>query len=388
MKKSVKSAALLCGLGLITACAPKNGQKAEPVLKQADFQTEFTGKKTDLWKLSNENGMEVYVTNFGARIVAIMVPDKDGKMQDAVIGFSNIQDYTTQASDFGSSVGRYANRINQGQIQIDDVVYQLPQNNFGHCLHGGCTLEPEPMGWQNLVYDVESATENSIVLVMNSADGEAGFPGNVIAKTTYTLTADNTIDIKWTATTDKKTVINQTNHSYFNLNGDHSLPITNHILTLNADNFTPCDSTYMTTGEILPVAGTPMDFTSPKEIGKEITNFDYEQLKNGNGYDHNWVLNTKCDDTKCAAKLYSPITGIFVEVYTNEPGIQFYSGNFLDGTGTDKQGNKMEQRTGCCLETQKFPDSPNKADLPGWYSAVLEPGQEYYSHCIYKFGVE
>ena len=388
MKKSVKSAALLCGLGLITACAPKSEQVAEPVLKQADFQTEFTGKKTDLWKLSNENGMEVYVTNFGARIVAIMVPDKDGKMQDAVIGFSNIKDYTTQASDFGSSVGRYANRINQGKITLDGIEYQLPQNNFGHCLHGGCTLEPVPMGWQNLVYDVESATENSIVLVMNSADGEAGFPGNVIAKTTYTLTADNTIDIKWTATTDKKTVINQTNHSYFNLNGDHSLPITNHILTLNADNFTPCDSTYMTTGEILPVAGTPMDFTSPKEIGKEITNFDYEQLKNGNGYDHNWVLNTKCDDTKCAAKLYSPITGIFVEVYTNEPGIQFYSGNFLDGTGTDKQGNKMEQRTGCCLETQKFPDSPNKADLPGWYSAVLESGQEYYSHCIYKFGVE
>jgi aldose 1-epimerase len=202
------------------------------------------------------------------------------------------------------------------------------------------------------------------------------------------LTDDNAIDIVWKATTDKKTVINMTNHSYFNLNGDHSIPITNHILTLNADAFTPCDSTYMTTGEILPVKGTPMDFTSPKAIGQEINNYDYDQLKNGNGYDHNWVLNTKGDDTKCAAKLYSPVTGIYVEVYTNEPGIQFYSGNFLDGTGTGKQGQKMEQRTGCCLETQKYPDTPNKSHLPGWPNATLEPGQEYYSHCIYKFGVE
>lgn len=386
MGKTIRIAGFLCGMGLLVACT---GQKtAAPVLNKADFQTEFAGKKTDLYVLKNAKGMEVYVTNFGARIVAVMVPDRNGKMQDAVIGFSNIKDYTTQASDFGSSVGRYANRIDQGRITLDGVTYQLPQNNFGHCLHGGCTLEPEPMGWQNLVYDVEKVTENSITLVMNSPDGEAGFPGKVVAKTTYTIKDDNSIDIVWKATTDKKTVINQTNHSYFNLNGDHSLPITNHILTLNADCFTPCDSTYMTTGEILPVAGTPMDFTDGKEIGKEINNYAYEQLKNGNGYDHNWVLNTKCDDTKCAARLYSPVTGIYVEVYTNEPGIQFYSGNFLDGTGIDKQGNKMEQRTGCCLETQKFPDSPNKADLPGWYSAVLEPGQEYYSHCLYKFGVE
>lgn len=385
-RKFLMGAAVVCGAVMMASCSEK--EEALPLLKQADFQTEFCGKQIDLYTIANKNGMTIQVTNFGARIVSIFVADRNGKMQDAVIGFSNIKDYTTQASDFGSSVGRYANRINQGQIQIDDVVYQLPQNNFGHCLHGGCTLEPEPLGWQNLPYDVESVSDNSITLVMNSADGEAGFPGNVVAKVTYTVTEDNSIDIVWKATTDKKTVINMTNHSYFNLNGDHSLPITNHILTLNADNFTPCDSTYMTTGEIAPVAGTPMDFTKAKEIGKEITNFNYEQLKNGNGYDHNWVLNTACNDTKCAAKLYSPVTGIYVEVYTNEPGIQFYSGNFLDGTGIDKQGNKMEQRTGCCLETQKFPDSPNKSDLPGWYSAILEPGQEYYSHCIYKFGAE
>jgi aldose 1-epimerase len=382
--KSIKSCLFVAGLFLLTACA----EKAKPVLNKTDFQSEFTGKKTDLYMLKNKNGVEVWVTNFGARIVAVMVPDRDGKMQDAVIGFSNIKDYTTLASDFGSSVGRYANRINQGRITIDSVTYQLPQNNFGHCLHGGCTLTPEPMGWQNLVYDAQQLSDTSIRLTMDSPDGEAGFPGHVIATATYTLTDDNSIDIVWEATTDKKTVINMTNHSYFNLNGDHSIPITNHLLTINADNFTPCDSTYMTTGEILPVAGTPMDFTAPKAIGQDIDNFDYVQLKNGNGYDHNWVLNTAGDDTKCAAKLYSPITGIFVEVYTNEPGIQFYSGNFLDGTGIDKQGNKMEQRTGCCLETQKFPDTPNKSNLPGWPNATLEPGQKYYSHCIYKFGVE
>ncbi len=395
MKSSIYliGAAAICGALVLGSCKGngKNQKQAEEpafeALCPSDFQTEFCGKQIDLWTLKNANGMTVQVTNFGARIVSIFVQDKDGKYQDAVIGFSNIKDYTTQSSDFGASVGRYANRINQGRITVDGVEYQLPQNNFGHCLHGGTDITI-PLGWQNLPYDLETVSENSITLVMNSADGEAGFPGNVVAKVTYTLTEDNSIDIVWTATTDKKTVINMTNHAYFNLNGDHSLPITNHVLTLNADNFTPCDSTYMTTGEILPVAGTPMDFTSAKEIGAEITNFDYEQLKNGNGYDHNWVLNTKCDDTKCAAKLYSPITGIFVEVYTNEPGIQFYSGNFLDGTGIDKQGNKMEQRTGCCLETQKFPDSPNKANLEGWYSAELAPGETYYSHCVYKFGVE
>ena len=388
-------AVAICGAFAMFSCKGKSAQEVKPelpLLSQADFQTEFCGKQIDLWTLTNGKGMTVQITNFGARIVSIFVPDKDGNMQDAVIGFSNIKDYTTLASDFGASVGRYANRINQGKITVDGIEYQLPQNNFGHCLHGGTDITI-PLGWQNLPYELESVNENSITLVMNSADGEAGFPGNVVAKVTYTLTEDNSIDIVWKATTDKKTVINMTNHAYFNLNGDHSLPITNHVLVLNADNFTPCDSTYMTTGEIRPVAGTPMDFTQGRRIGEAIEGlegsaFEDEQLRNGNGYDHNWVLNTKCDDTQCAAKLMSPITGISVEVYTNEPGIQFYSGNFLDGTGIDKQGNNMVIRTGCCLETQKFPDSPNKSDLEGWYSAELNPGEEYYSHCIYKFGIE
>ena len=297
--------ALMAGMLTLTACS----QKEAPVLNKADFQMEFTGKKTDLYTLTNKNGCEVWVTNFGARIVAIMVPDKNGTMQDAVIGFGNIKDYTTLSSDFGSTVGRYANRINQGQITLDGVTYQLPQNNFGHCLHGGCDITI-PLGWQNLVWDVKEVSKNSITLVMNSADGEAGFPGNVVATATYTLNDKNAIDIVWKATTDKKTVVNMTNHSYFNLNGDHSIPITNHILTLNADYFTPCDDTYMTTGEILPVAGTPMDFTKGKAIGKEINNYEYEQLKNGNGYDHNWVwlITRQAPSTKlnrCSIKQHS-----------------------------------------------------------------------------------
>ncbi|MCQ2058862.1 MAG: galactose mutarotase [Bacteroidaceae bacterium] len=379
--KGLLFAAIAVAFG--SCCGSNDGS-----LKQEDFQTTFLGQETNLFTLTNKYGMEVKVTNFGARIVAILVPDKNGNMVDCVIGFKNIKDYTTQPSDFGSSVGRYANRINQGKITIDGTEYQLPQNNFGHCLHGGCQLEPFPQGWQNLVYTVKEMTENSITMELNSPDGEAGFPGNVVATVKYTLYNNDALDIRWTATTDKKTFVNMTNHSYFNLNPDHSMPITNHILTLNASNFTPCDDTYMTTGEILPVAGTPMDFTKPKAIGQDIEKREYAQLEYGNGYDHNWVLDTKGDDTECAAKLYSPVSGIYVEVYTNEPGIQFYSGNFLDGSGRGKQGQKMKQRTGCCLETQKFPDTPNKSDLPGWPSALLSPGEVYYSHCIYQFGVE
>ena len=218
-----------------------------------------------------------------------------------------------------------------------------------------------------------------------SPDGDENFPGNVTAKVIYKLTEDNAIDIKYRATTDKKTVINMTNHSYFNLSGDPSKAATDHILYINADTYTPVDSTFMTTGEILPVKDTPMDFTVPKVIGKDISNYDFVQLKNGNGYDHNWVLNTKGDLTQIAARLVSPETGITLEVYTNEPGIQVYTGNFLDGTVKGKKGITYNQRASVCLETQHYPDSPNK---PEWPSVVLEPGQTYNSECIFKFGVE
>ncbi|MDE6523642.1 MAG: galactose mutarotase [Muribaculaceae bacterium] len=347
-------------------------------LDPQNFVGEYEGKATALYTLKNANGMEVCVTNFGGRIVSIMVPDRNGDFKDVVLGFDSVQAYFPEnnLSDFGASIGRYANRINQGKIVIDGDTIQLPKNNFGHCLHGG------PTGWQYKVYEANQLNDSTLVLTMDSPDGDNNFPGNVKATVTYTLLSDNAIDIDYKATTDKPTVINMTNHSYFNLNGDPNEPITNNILTVNAARYTPVDSTYMTTGEILEVKDTPMDFTTAKVVGEDIEKFDFVQLKNGNGYDHNWVLDAAGDDSQVAATLVSPTTGIQLDVYTNEPGIQVYSGNFLDGTQTGKHGIVYKQRTGICLETQKYPDTPNK---PEWPSAWLNPGETYNSHCVFKF---
>lgn len=235
-----------------------------------------------------------------------------------------------------------------------------------------------------MVYAAQQIDGQTLELIMDSPDGDENFPGNVTAKVVYTLTDDNAIQIAYTATTDATTIINMTNHSYFNLSGDANTTVLDNILYINADNFTPVDSTFMTTGEILPVAGTPMDFTTPKAIGAEIANYDFEQLKNGNGYDHNWVLTTSGDLTQVAARLYSPASGIVLEVYTDEPGIQVYTGNFLDGIITGKNGIVYQQRAAVCLETQHYPDSPNK---PDWPTVVLEPSQTYHSNCIFKFSL-
>jgi len=299
-------------------------------------------------------------------------------MKDVVLGFDNIDDYIQVPSDFGATIGRYANRIGQGKITIDGKEIQLPQNNYGHCLHGG------PTGWQYKVFKVTPINEQSLKLTVESPDGDNNFPGNVVASVTYTLTEDNAIDIKYDATTDQKTIINMTNHSYFNLNGDPSASSMNHVLYLASDSITPVDSTFMTNGEMMAVAGTPFDFNTPKAISQDVTNFDNEQIKFGKGFDHNWVLNTKGDIQQVAAKLTSPITGITLEVYTDEPGIQLYTGNFLDGTVKGKKGITYPQRASVCLETQHYPDSPNKAH---WPSVILEPGKTYTSHCIFKFGV-
>ena len=381
MKKSILGASVI--MALLSSCAPKQSTETLTLsgLNPAKFETMVDGvKPVKLYTLKNAAGMEVCITNFGGRIVSIMVPDKNGEMQDVVLGFDNINDYQTVPSDFGASIGRYANRINQGKINVDGVEIQLPQNNFGHCLHGG------PQGWQYQIYEANQIDDTKIALTMKSPDGDSNFPGNVTAVVTYTLTEDNAIDINYEATTDKTTVINMTNHSYFNLSGDPTKPVTDHILYVNADNFTPVDETYMTTGEIIPVKDTPLDFTTPKVLGQDIDKFEFEQMKFGNGYDHNWVLNSKGDVNVLAAKLLSPTTGIFVEVYTNEPGIQVYSGNFLDGTAKGKKGITYAQRTGFCLETQKYPDSPNKQWAES--NAYLAPGETYKSFCKYKFGVE
>jgi aldose 1-epimerase len=379
MKKTL--GAIGMSLAILTACAPQQKENLTlSGLNPAKFETLVDGNKAvKLYTLKNAAGMEVCITNFGGRLVSIMVPDKDGKMTDVLLGFDNVSDYQNISNDFGASIGRYANRINQGKITIDGVEYQLPQNNYGHCLHGG------PDGWQYKVYEAKQLNDNQLELVLNSPDGDSNFPGNVVAKVVYTLTEDNAIDIAYEATTDKKTVINMTNHAYFNLNGDPSVNSMNQILYIASDSITPVDSTFMTTGEMMSVAGTPFDFNTPKAIEQDVTNFDNEQVKFGKGFDHNWVLNTKGDINKLAAKLTSPITGITLEVYTNEPGVQVYTGNFLDGTVTGKKGIVYPQRASVCLETQHYPDTPNKAH---WPSAVLEPGQTYKSQCIYKFGVE
>lgn len=373
---------ILAGIATLMLASCTQKSQTELTLSGLDptkFQTVVNNAQTNLYTLKNKAGMEVCITNFGGRIVSVMVPDKNGEMQDVVLGFDSIADYINVPSDFGASIGRYANRINRGKIVLDRDTIQLPQNNFGHCLHGG------PKGWQYQVYETNPIDETTLELTRFSPDGDNNFPGNVTAKVLFKLTEDNAIDIKYSATTDKKTVINMTNHSYFNLSGNPSKAATDHILYVNADNYTPVDSTFMTTGEIVTVKDTPMDFTTPKAVGQDIADFDFVQLKNGNGYDHNWVLNTGGDIKQLAAKLTSPESGISVEVYTDEPGIQVYSGNFLDGSVKGKKGIVYNQRASVCLETQHYPDSPNK---PQWPSVILEPGQTYNSECIFKFSVE
>ena len=355
---------------VLAGCAT---QEKEPVLtlsglNPANFETTVDGtKQTKLYTLKNHKGMEVCITNFGGRIVSLMVPDKNGTMTDVVLGFDSVADYQNIPSDFGASIGRYANRINQGKMKIEGTSYQLPVNNFGHCLHGG-----GPTGWQYQVYEANQTNDSTLVLTMNSADGDNNFPGNVTAHVTYSLTANNAIDIKYDATTDKTTVINMTNHSYFNLNGDPSKPGTDQILYVAADSITPVDSTYMTNGKMMAVKGTPFDFNTPKPIAPSVTEFDNEQVKFGNGFDHNWVLKTKGDISQIAAKLVSPTSGITLTVYTNEPGIQVYTGNFLDGTVKGKKGIAYPQRASVCLETQHYPDSPNN---PQWYFGYIETGR-------------
>ena len=369
---------VLCSLSAVLAACSTQPDKTLSGLDPQDFETTIDDRPVRLYTLTNEAGMEVCITNFGGRIVSLLVPDRAGNSRDVVLGFDRIADYQHIPSDFGAAIGRYANRINRGRIVLAGDTIQLPQNNFGHCLHGG------PQGWQYKVYAAKQPDGQTLELVMDSPDGDEQFPGHVTAKVVYTLTEDNALQIAYTATTDATTVINMTNHSYFNLSGDAETTILDHILYVNADNYTPVDSTFMTTGEIAPVAGTPMDFTTPKAIGAEIDNYDFVQLQNGNGYDHNWVLNTAGDVTQVAARLYSPASGIVLEVFTDEPGIQVYTGNFLDGTVAGKQGIIYRQRAAVCLETQHYPDSPNH---PEWPTVVLEPGQTYYSNCVFKFSV-
>ena len=350
-------------------------------LTVANFSKQIDGKETMLCILTNNKGAELTITNYGAKIVSLMVPDRSGKLTDVVTGHNSIDEYlVSEEPYFGAICGRYGNRIAGGKFTLDGIVYdKLAINNGPNSLHGGLK------GFNSVVWDLNKIDGQTVELKYTSADGEEGFPGKLDTTVTYHLSDDNEVIITYHAVTNKPTVLNLTNHSYFNLSGNPSKAATDHILYVNADNYTPVDRTYMTTGEIVPVKDTPMDFITPKAIGQDITKYDFVQLKNGNGYDHNWVLNTNGDVKQLSAKLTSPESGISLEVYTDEPGIQVYTGNFLDGTVKGKKGIVYNQRASVCLETQHYPDSPNK---PQWPSVILEPGQTYNSECIFKFSVE
>ena len=373
---------------MLTSCA--GGQQAPQLtvsgLDPAKFDTIIQEKPVQLYTLKNVLGMEVCITNYGGRVVSLVVPDKDGKPTDVVLGFDNIAQYAdtiNTPTDYGSSVGRYANRIKGGKFTLDGTEYQLKLNDNGNCLHGGGNT-----GWMHRVYDAEQIGDSILKLTIEAADGENGFPGNVKAVTTYKLTADNVLDITWEAETDKPTIINQTNHNYYNLSGDFTQPAYDMVLYVNADAFTPSDKLYIPTGEIKSVEGTPMDFRTPHALGDSI-NSTFDQIQNATGYDHNFCLNTNGDDTQVCASLYSPKTGIYMEMFTNEPGVQVYSGNF-QGVGPDakiarKGGITYPKHVSVCLESQKYPDSPNQAD---WAQPTLLPGEKYYSHAAYKFSTK
>lgn len=365
---------------LLAACAPKSGSEGltKSGLDPSKFETTVDGKAVKLYVLKNKAGMEVCATNYGGRIVSVMVPDRNNQWRDVVLGHDSIADYIHIDGNFGALIGRYGNRINQGRFTLDGVEYQLPQNNYGHCLHGG------PKGFHHSVWNATQPNDTTLELTLHSPDGEAGFPGNLDVKVVYTLTSDNALCLQYTGTTDKPTVVNLTNHSYFNLSGNAANDVLNDTVQFDADAFTPIDSTFMTWGEIRPVEGTPFDFRAGKTVGQDIE-ADDEQLKNGLGYDHNMVLNTGGDLSKVACRISDPTNGIVLRVYTTEPGIQFYTGNFLDGKVKGKGGIAYPRRGAICVETQHYPDSPNQPNYP---SVVLRPGETYSSTCIYKFSVE
>lgn len=373
------------GIGLVVAvmamwaCTAQQGNmKTASGLVQRKFQTEIDGKLTDLFRLTNASGMEVCVTNYGGRIVSILVPDRKGVMRDVVLGFDNIAAYQKHSSNYGATIGRYANRIAKGRFVLDGDTIQLDLNDkLGNNMHGG-----KP-GWAYRVFDAVQKDSATLVLTYVSPDGESHFPGTVQVEVAYHLTDDNALDIAYTAVTDRPTVINMTNHSFFNLSGKPSTAITDHIMWMAADSVMTIDSTVVPTGNFMAVQGTPFDFTEAKPIGQAIDSVENDQIRYGLGYNHNWVLRSG-DRDKPVASLYSPVSGILLEILTDEPCMQIYTGNYQDGTHIGKKRVAYPYRGAICLEPQHAPDSPNH---PTWPSVRLDPGQLYTSHSQYRFSV-
>ena len=344
--KNLSALSILLCLALISCeNTPKTALSG---LESEDFCAEVNGKQVSFHILTNSRGMEVCVTDYGARVLSIMVPDRDGKMNNVVVGHENIDAYLKKPNSYGAVIGRYANRISGASFTLDGATYILDKNSGENCIHGGAG------GWRSQVYDVKRCDKSSLVLTMDSPDGEMGFPGNVHAEVTYRVTEDNALDISYTATTDKPTVLNLTNHTFFNLSGSKDGEVGGHVLYVDADSCTPVRPDGVPTGEIVPVASEGVDFRTPRAVAGE--------------FDLNMVLNKPGDTDRVATSLYAPENGIRMEVRTDQPGLQLYS-----------------KKTTVCLETQLFPDSPNN---PAWPSSVLRPGETYRHRCIYTFSID
>ncbi|GAA4303655.1 aldose epimerase family protein [Compostibacter hankyongensis] len=383
--------AFFAGILLLASCQPgapsgeaQGGDSAAAgsalIPDAAGFRDTINGKATNLYVLKNHSGMQAAVTNYGGRLVSLVVPDKNGTPTDVVAGFDNVEGYVKSTEPyFGATIGRYGNRIAKGKFSLDGKSYTLFINNPPNALHGG-----KP-GFQEVVWDASQLNDSTLELRYLAKDMEAGFPGNLQVKVTYALTADNALKLDYEAVTDKKTVVNLTNHAFFNLNGWGSGTILNHLLWVNADRYTPIDSTFIPAGKLASVEGTPFDFRKATAIGARIGE-DNEQLKNGRGYDHNFVLNEdKGSGLNHAATVTGDQSGIVMDVYTREPGLQFYSGNFMESKNAMSGGHKDDPRTAFAMETQHFPDSPNRPDFP---STVLKPGDTYRTESLYKFSVK
>jgi aldose 1-epimerase len=385
MAAGKRARTLLCALifvGELSLAGSLSSQGMRGTIRKQSFGKTANGEPIDLYFLTNQKGMEVSITNYGAAVVTMRVPDRAAKLADVVLGYDTVQGYENGKAYFGATVGRYANRIAGGKFSIDGKTYTLPKNDGPNTLHGGI------VGFNKKVWkarEISSTDSAAVEFTYLSADGEEGFPGNLSVKVVFTLPADrNELKIDYTATTDKDTVLNLTNHSYFNLAGEGSGDILNHVLTLHAKQFTPVDKTLIPIGELRDVKGTPLDFTAPTAIGKRI-NENYEQLVVAKGYDHNWVLASGDGKTlRVAAEAYEPKSGRTLEVLTTEPGVQFYSGNFLDGSSG--KGNKpYPRRSAFCLETQHFPDSPNHPNFP---TTLLKLGSIFQSQTVFRFSAK
>ncbi|UDQ96885.1 aldose epimerase family protein [Lentisphaerota bacterium WC36G] len=358
---------------------------AESSINIASFGKTNSGKQTQLFSLKNDKGMTVDITNYGGIVVRIFTPDRYGKYADISLGYDNVQEYIKGSPYFGAIVGRYGNRIANGKFSLDGVNYKLPTNNDPAGIP--CSLHGGNKGFDKVIWDAKAFLKDNqpcLELDYLSKDGEQGYPGNLKLKVLYTLTNDNALRIDYHGTTDKATIVNVTNHTYFNLKGEGNGDILGHFMQLNAKKYTPVNAGLIPTGEFEIVANTPFDFTTPHTIGERI-NFKNIQLKYGNGYDHNWVLDNQTGDLAQAAKVYEPTTGRTMEVWTTEIGIQFYSGNFLDGSNVGESNRPYNFRNAFCLETQHYPDSPNQKNFP---STVLRPGEVYSSRTEYRFGTK